>query len=69
MTGAEVAKAARQVRPALPIVFASGYADTFAIEEAAGDEALILRKPFRVGELNDLLSRALERAGPGGGSR
>jgi PAS domain S-box-containing protein len=66
MTGAEVARAAREVRPALPIVFASGYADTVAIEEAAGDEALILRKPFRVGELNDLLSRAVERAGPGG---
>jgi len=62
MTGAEVAKAARLVRPTLPIVFASGYADTSAIEEAAGDEAMILRKPFRVAELDDLLARALEHA-------
>ena len=36
MNGAEVAKAAWARLPKLPIVFASGYADTAAIEEVAG---------------------------------
>src|SRR3712207_8473992 len=59
MNGAEVAKAARERRPGLPIVFASGYADTTAIEEAAGKDALVLRKPFRVDDLQAVLVEAL----------
>lgn len=59
MTGAEVARAVRDIRPGLPVIFASGYADTAAIEEAAEGEAMILRKPFRVDELSQLLTRAL----------
>ncbi|MGY3450327.1 PAS domain-containing protein [Bradyrhizobium sp. USDA 4353] len=58
MSGAQVAKAARQRRPDLPIVFASGYADTGAIERAAVDAA-VLRKPFRVDELQAVLAEAL----------
>ena len=59
MNGAEVAKAARERRPDLPVVFASGYADTAAIEKVAGSEAVVLRKPFRVDELQAVLNSLL----------
>jgi len=62
MTGAEVADAARSRRPDLAIVFASGYADTAAIESAVGAEAPMLRKPFRIDELETMLARMLRRA-------
>ncbi|HYD99665.1 MAG TPA: PAS domain S-box protein [Alphaproteobacteria bacterium] len=59
MNGAEVARAARARHPGLPIVFASGYADTAAIEAAAGPDAPVLRKPFRIDELQAVLAAAL----------
>ncbi len=62
MNGAEVAKAVRERRPDLPIVFASGYADTAAIEQAALNSA-VLRKPFRMDELQPLLADALRERG------
>lgn len=60
MTGADVARAARVKRPGLPILFVSGYADTAAIEDAAGGEAMILRKPFRVNELQAMVVQSLQ---------
>jgi PAS domain S-box-containing protein len=57
MSGAEVARAARQRRPDIPIIFSSGYFDTTAIAEIAGPEALLLRKPFRVDQLEAALAR------------
>ncbi|HEX2554630.1 MAG TPA: PAS domain S-box protein [Microvirga sp.] len=66
MNGAEVAKAARERRPDLPIVFASGYADTAAIEAVAGNDALILRKPFRIDDLQAVLTTALMGRPPPG---
>ncbi len=62
MTGAEVARAAWVRFPGLPIVFASGYADTAAIEDVAGAGATILRKPFRVDELQTVLIQSLGAA-------
>lgn len=59
MNGAEVAKLVKERRPGLPIVFASGYAETAAIEAVAGGDALLLRKPFRVDELQAIISAAL----------
>jgi CheY-like chemotaxis protein len=59
MNGAEVARLARDRRPELPIVFASGYADTAAIEAAAGPEPRVLRKPFRMEEMQAVLTDAL----------
>ena len=59
MTGAELAKAARALRPELPIVFASGYADTDAIDAAVGTATRVLRKPFRVDELQAALAAAI----------
>ncbi|MBL6458455.1 PAS domain-containing protein [Belnapia sp. T6] len=62
MNGAEFAQTARRLRPGLPILFASGYSDTAAIEAAAGPEAALLRKPFRIAELQAALRRALPPA-------
>jgi CheY-like chemotaxis protein len=61
MNGAEVAAAARKLRPDLPIVFVSGYANTAAIEAVAGPDAAVLRKPFRVDELQTVLADVLGR--------
>jgi CheY-like chemotaxis protein len=60
MTGAEVARAAQAQRPEMPIVFMSGYSDTAAIEAAAGRDAVMLRKPFRMHDLQAVLNGALD---------
>lgn len=61
MNGAEVALAARRRYGDLPIVFASGYSDTAAIEAAVGKDAVLLRKPFRLEALQEVLSDAMLR--------
>jgi CheY-like chemotaxis protein len=61
LTGADVALEARERRPDLPIVFASGYADTAAIENVQDSNTAILRKPFRIGELQDAIVKVLRR--------
>jgi CheY-like chemotaxis protein len=48
MNGAELARLARLRWPDVPIVIASGYADTAQVEAALGGEAAILRKPFNM---------------------
>jgi PAS domain S-box-containing protein len=58
MNGAEVAKKALERWPGLPIVLASGYADTAAIERAIGKDVKMLRKPFRIDELLDAVRLA-----------
>jgi PAS domain S-box-containing protein len=58
MNGAEVAQAARARYPTLPVAFATGYADT-AVLEAAQGEAPVLRKPFALAELEEMLARLL----------
>ena len=59
LTGAEVAKLAWQQQPDLPILFASGYADTASIENVAGTNAIVLRKPFRIADLKAAIAAAL----------
>jgi signal transduction histidine kinase/ActR/RegA family two-component response regulator len=64
MNGAEFASAARRQKPGLAIIFASGYAETAAIEKAVGAHAVVLRKPFRIDELETAIAGALnEKAG------
>lgn len=46
ITGAEVATAALALRPGLPIIVASGYAESSALEVAMGRSVDLLRKPF-----------------------
>ena len=55
MNGAELARLARERWPDTPIAFASGHADTEAVEQALGGEATILRKPFDM----DTLARTM----------
>ncbi len=58
MNGAEVASAARQRRSDLPIILATGYADTGQVVAAFSQDA-ILRKPFRIQELSRAVRHAL----------
>ena len=58
MNGAALAQAARRLQPGLPIVFASGYADTAAFEVVPG--ATILRKPIQIAELAEAVRRTLQ---------
>ncbi|MDE2404569.1 MAG: response regulator [Sphingomonadales bacterium] len=57
MTGAEVAAQVRRRWPELPIVFATGFADTAAIDRVVGPNGCSLRKPFRQEELLATLAR------------
>ncbi|HET8996202.1 MAG TPA: ATP-binding protein [Acetobacteraceae bacterium] len=59
MNGAEFARSVWARHPDMPIVFASGYAETAAIEEVAGPNSLVLRKPFRITELQGIATEAL----------
>lgn len=59
MNGAQMAEVVRRQRPDLPIIFASGYSETAAIEGAVGKAAVLLRKPFSVGDLHSVLETAL----------
>jgi CheY-like chemotaxis protein len=61
MDGAAVARAARQRHPRLPIVMISGYSDSDAIDAAIGDGALLLRKPFGIDTLRDVVEMVLAR--------
>ena len=65
MNGAEVANRARVTRPDLPIIFATGYADTALIEAAVGTSAMIIKKPFNVAELEQALLDVLADASAG----
>jgi signal transduction histidine kinase len=59
MNGAEVAREARKLHPGLPVLFASGYADTEALHDALGKDAPLLRKPFQVSELAALVAKSV----------
>jgi PAS domain S-box-containing protein len=58
MSGAEVAKLARQVRDNQPILFVTGYAESARLETSAPDAA-VLRKPFRIGALAEAVEKSL----------
>ncbi|RZJ05988.1 MAG: response regulator [Brevundimonas sp.] len=58
MNGVEVVTEARRHRPAVPIILATGYADMAAVD-AVMDPERVLRKPFRVDDLNAAVRAAL----------
>jgi CheY-like chemotaxis protein len=59
MDGHELARAARKLRPRLPILMTSGYNDPAAAEKSDGDHAFeLLRKPYR----RELLAEAVWRS-------
>nr|WP_180206425.1 response regulator [Pseudomonas sp. SbOxS1]NYU06664.1 response regulator [Pseudomonas sp. SbOxS1] len=49
MDGRELANQARQLRPALPILFASGYAENIEVPEGMH----LIGKPFSIDQLRD----------------
>ena len=63
MNGLELAKQIHALRPALPVVLCSGYANLASREnfEAAGIRFLV-EKPYNVEELAQMVARALKPA-------
>ncbi|CAI8794259.1 Response regulator [Pseudomonas sp. IT-347P] len=55
MNGRELATKARELRPALPILFASGYAETI---DVPGD-MYVIGKPFSIDQLRDKVKAIL----------
>jgi len=55
MDGRELARQARTVRPALPILFASGYAESIDVPEGMN----VIGKPFSIDQLRDKVKSIL----------
>jgi CheY-like chemotaxis protein len=55
MDGRELAKEARNVRPGLPILFASGYAESIDVPEGMS----VIGKPFSIDQLRDKVKKIL----------
>jgi PAS domain S-box-containing protein len=64
MHGADLARAAREIHPALPIVFVTGYAETEQLEAALGRDVAILRKPFSIADLAAAVEQQLSPSIP-----
>lgn len=60
LNGAETALMARRRHPDLPIILVTGYADSDALDIAAGYGAVILRKPFEQAELMAAIEAAMK---------
>ncbi|KKX57678.1 MULTISPECIES: response regulator [Pseudomonas] len=56
MDGRELAKEARNVRPTLPILFASGYAESIEVPEGMQ----VIGKPFSIDQLRDKVKDILQ---------
>ncbi len=60
MSGRELADAARELRPDLPVLWTSGYSDDALIHDGRLDPGVhLLRKPYRRGELARLIRATL----------
>ena len=59
MNGAQLATAAKQLHPQLRIAFVTGYAETGQLEAAVGPDAAVLRKPFTIDQLAEIIERQL----------
>ena len=57
MDGLELANRAREIRPALPILFASGYAETIEVPS----DMHAIGKPFSIDQLRDKVKGILEK--------
>lgn len=56
MDGRELAAEARKSRPELPVLFASGYAESIDLPEGMD----MIGKPFSIDQLRDKVKRILE---------
>jgi CheY-like chemotaxis protein len=68
MDGAQVATAAKALRPALPIVFLTGYADESLLDRVRSLGSPVIRKPFRLETLAATLA-SIERDAEAVGAR
>ena len=67
MNGAQLACAVRERHPRLPIVFVTGYAESAQLESALGSDVPVLRKPFGVEQLAEVVAAQIRPpAEPGG---
>jgi len=62
MNGAEMVKQARALGYAMPVIFATGYAQSDALDEAVGGKAAVLTKPFAPEELAAAIESVLAQA-------
>jgi PAS domain S-box-containing protein len=62
LNGADLARAARQLRPTLAVLFTSGYTTRFLEKEWPAEEAELLRKPYRSIDLAERVRVILDRA-------
>ena len=70
MNGAEVVREVRKLRPDVPVILATGYADTGEVETVVDPNLVVLRKPFELEiletTLRDRLATRQARAAPRG---
>jgi DNA-binding response OmpR family regulator len=63
MNGLELARAARELQPGLPVLCMSGYSEESLRERGGeGDEVAFIEKPFSPGELTDRVAAVLREA-------
>jgi two-component system cell cycle sensor histidine kinase/response regulator CckA len=63
MSGLELARAARELQPELPVLCMSGYSEQMLRDRGSeGDEVDFIEKPFAPGELTDRVSALLRGA-------
>jgi PAS domain S-box-containing protein len=62
LTGVEMVRELRLKRPELPILFVSGYAETAAMEEVVDENTSVLRKPFEISKLQEIMSRLFQKS-------
>ena len=66
MSGPELAREARRIRPALKVLFMSGHVrDTAAFREQLERDARFIGKPFKRQDLAEALRATLDDAGRG----
>jgi signal transduction histidine kinase len=59
MNGAELAGQIRTILPHLPVIFATGYAETDSIRNLVGGAAPLIAKPFTLRSLSELISKTI----------
>jgi two-component system, cell cycle sensor histidine kinase and response regulator CckA len=63
MNGLELARAARELQPELPVLCMSGYSEQMLRDRGSeGDEVDFIEKPFAPGELTDRVAALLRKA-------
>jgi PAS domain S-box-containing protein len=59
LNGAEVASLIAERNFAVPVIYVSGYAESSALHRASGGNAALLRKPFTISSLADVVASTL----------